>query len=137
MLKDKVTLMEKSQLDIIEQRLALHCAMCRDSFLHIKHTPIGSSIERLIQLEKALFRHLMHSSDWGVELEGHLLPHDEAIHGGKKYHNMNEFIQHTESIIGELKHTLLTVDNANVSKTLSYWLAAIQIEFDQINNYIR
>ncbi len=135
MVNDKVTLMEKSQLDIIKQRLALHCAMCRDSFLHIKHTPIGSSIERLIQLEKALFKHLIHSSDW--EVEGNLLPHNESIHTGKKYHNMNEFIQHTESIIEELKYTLFTVDNTNTSKTLSYWIAAIQIEFDQIKNYIR
>ncbi|MDP5255120.1 MULTISPECIES: hypothetical protein [unclassified Vibrio] len=122
------THMKENQITEMARNTLLHCEMCRVSYFHMKNTPIGSSIGRLIQLEKKLSVELI-----GLSSVSLFVKHIDNVN---YYHDFDELIIHTEKLISDFKYLISSIENKELAKKISYWLAAIQIELDQIKNYL-
>lgn len=114
--------------DIIH-RLSVHYHACLALIDHNMHYNLDRSAVRFTQIEKAMLDKL---APFKAE-RGHNSHPRQTV---APFASHDEMFQANRALITFLKRRLSAIDNNDVCSFLSYWVAALQMENDEMANYL-
>jgi len=118
-----------NRVAFILNKLKHHYSACLDVTHQGKNHNISRTASRFIQIEKSMIEQLkQHFS--GVPLHAVHTPYPEEIT------NFNDMYQSNLHLIHFLKDSIKHFNNATIVGLLSYWIAGLQVENDEMAKYI-
>lgn len=115
-------------------KIAHHRQMCLPIVDPHSHMNIGRSAYRFVKIEKVMIKKI---AGLFFERDGEdFITEPENQTGVKTPGNYKEMHVMNAHLLNELKQELRGMDDTNLAALISYWVAALQVENDELENYV-
>ncbi|UTT87292.1 hypothetical protein LZI70_19925 (plasmid) [Vibrio pelagius] len=122
----------EQRIDKILFALKGHYQSCRDLVEYRAHQALSRAASRFLKIERSMINEIkLKISDLNPEIDSSARKYQPIV-----ISNYDEMYQSNRQLITYLKNAIGTFNNPKLSSFFSYWVAALQVENDEMAKHL-